>query len=108
MVSKAAGAHGLRETVNQAPVGIRTQVPQEDTLECVQDAGAHTQGQICSYVSLYRHAATMAQAGPGFPNPSCLKPTFCWPLTVMCQLGTREKREGYQEPSFSRLSGTNN
>lgn len=38
MMSKAAGAHGLRETVNQAPVEIRTQVPQEDTLECVQDA----------------------------------------------------------------------
>lgn len=66
MVSKAVGAHGLRETVNQAPVGIRTQVPQEDTLECVQDA------------------ATMVHAGPGFPNSSCLKPTFRWPLRVMC------------------------
>lgn len=100
--------------MNQAPVGTRTQVPQEDTLECVQNAGVHTQGQICSYMSLkassllYRHVATMAQAGPGFPNSSYLKPTFCWPLRVMCQLGTRVKREGYQEPSFSRLSGTNN
>ena len=46
MMSKAAGAPGLRETVSQAPVEIGTQVPQEDTLECVQGAAtvAHAVG----------------------------------------------------------------
>lgn len=68
--------------MNQAPVGNGTQVHMHGlarasgryTLECVQDAGAPTQGQICSYVSLkassllHRHVATMAQAGPGLPQ----------------------------------------